>query len=140
MQDLFAQDAIYRGCDSRDQSRQADGASLNMVLHILLRVIAQTLQANNTGAYNSNNAALHFGVIAFIHRFGSSLNEHVHFYVCAVDGVFEEAPSDGGSDAAYQTSQPRIVVHLAIGIAGEVVAQAQASMRRRILRAYVGRG
>ena len=24
-----------------------------------------------------------------IHRFGSSLNTHVHFHVCVVDGVFE---------------------------------------------------
>ncbi len=29
-------------------------------------------------------------VASFIHRFGSSLNEHVHFQVCVVDGVFEE--------------------------------------------------
>ena len=28
--------------------------------------------------------------MAFIHRFGSSLNGHVHFHVCVVDGVFEE--------------------------------------------------
>jgi hypothetical protein len=27
-----------------------------------------------------------------IHRFGSSLNAHVHFHVCVVDGVFEEIP------------------------------------------------
>jgi hypothetical protein len=42
---------------------QRDGAVLNMVLRIFLRVIEQTL----------------IGAVAFIHRFGSSLNEHVHF-------------------------------------------------------------
>ena len=26
--------------------------------------------------------------VAFIHRLGSSLNQHVHLHVCAVDGVF----------------------------------------------------
>jgi hypothetical protein len=26
-------------------------------------------------------------LLSFIHRFGSSLNAHVHFRVCAVDGV-----------------------------------------------------
>jgi hypothetical protein len=26
---------------------------------------------------------------------GSSLNEHVHFHVCAVDGVFVEAVGEG---------------------------------------------
>ena len=35
-----------------------------------------------------DKAGLHIGAIAFIHRFGSSLNEHVHFHVCVVDGVF----------------------------------------------------
>lgn len=37
-----------------------------------------------------DKAALHIDAIAFIHRFGSSLNGHVHFNVCVVDGVFAE--------------------------------------------------
>jgi hypothetical protein len=37
---------------------------------------------------------MHIGAVAFIHRFGSSLNEHVHFHVCAVDGVFEEVAGE----------------------------------------------
>ena len=68
---------------------QRDGAVLGMVLRIFLRVIAQTLQANSPGAQNPDKTALHIGAVAFIHRFGSSLNEHVHLHVCAVDGVFE---------------------------------------------------
>ncbi|MCW2314259.1 hypothetical protein M2244_004023, partial [Rhodoferax antarcticus] len=39
-------------------------------------------------------AGLVAGAGAFIHRFGSSLNGHVHFHVCVVDGVFEEVPGD----------------------------------------------
>ena len=35
-----------------------------------------------------DKTALHIGAMAFIHRFGSSLNEHVHFHVCVVDGVW----------------------------------------------------
>ena len=66
-----------------------------MVLRIFLRVIAQTLQASSPGAARTDKAALHIGAVAFIHRFGSSLNEHVHFHVCAVDGVFEEAAGEG---------------------------------------------
>lgn len=69
---------------------QRDGAALNMVLRILQRVIAQCLQSNCPSAAQVDKAALHIGAIAFIHRFGSSLNGHVHFQVCAVDGVFEE--------------------------------------------------
>lgn len=34
------------------------------------------------------------GAVAFIHRFGSSLNEHTHFHV-VIDGVFEPDPEQG---------------------------------------------
>jgi hypothetical protein len=105
---------------------QRDGAVLNMVLRIFLRVIAQSLQSNCPGAAQVNRAALHFGAVAFIHRFGFSLNEHVHFHVCAVDGVFEEVPG--------------IVFHPASAIDETAVAQVQTDLRRRILRAFVGRG
>jgi hypothetical protein len=68
---------------------QRDGATLNMVLRIFLRVIAQSLQAHSPGAGRMDKVTLHIGAVAFIHRFGSSLNEHLHFHVCVVDGVFE---------------------------------------------------
>ncbi|MCW5615099.1 MAG: transposase [Rhodocyclaceae bacterium] len=29
------------------------------------------------------------GAVAFIHRFGSILNEHVHFSCCIIDGVVQ---------------------------------------------------
>jgi Putative transposase len=58
---------------------QGDAVVLNMVLRIFLRVIAQSLQAHSPGAANVDKAALHIGAVAFIHRFGSSLDEHVHF-------------------------------------------------------------
>ena len=77
--------------------------------------------------------------MAFIHRFGSSLNEHVHFHVCVVDGVFEEVVGGAGKQGA-RTTATRVMFHLASGIACEVVVQAQASLRKRILRAYMGRG
>jgi len=105
---------------------QRDGAVLNMVLRIFLRVIAQSLQSNSPGAAQLDKAALHIGAIAFIHRFGSSLNGHVHFHVCAVDGVFEEVAG--------------IVFHPASAIDETAVAQVQTDLRRRILRAFVGRG
>ena len=123
---------------------QRDGAVLGMVLRIFLRVIAQTLQVNSPGAANADNAALHIGAVAFIHRFGSSLNEHVHFHVCAVDGVFEEVAGEGGAaaqaQARAQACAPGVIFHPATGIDTEAVAKAQASLRRRILRAFVGRG
>jgi hypothetical protein len=85
-------------------------------------------------------AALHIGAIAFIHRFGSSLNGHVHFHVCALDGVFEEVAGQGDADADAQSSPPGIVFHPASAIYETAVAQVQADLRRRILRAFVGRG
>jgi hypothetical protein len=27
--------------------------------------------------------------VSFIHRFGASLNRHVHYHCCVIDGVFE---------------------------------------------------
>jgi hypothetical protein len=57
---------------------QRDGVVLNMLLRIFLRVITQSLQSNSPGAAQLDRAALHIGAVAFIHRFGSSLNEHVH--------------------------------------------------------------
>ena len=56
---------------------QRDGAVLNMVLRIFLRVIAQSLQDHSPGAAQVDRAALHIGAIALakpqvhIHRFGS---------------------------------------------------------------------
>ena len=49
---------------------QRDGAVLNMVLRIFLRVIAQSLHSNSPGAAHMDKATLHIGAIAFIHRFG----------------------------------------------------------------------
>ena len=121
---------------------QRDGAVLNMVLRIFLRVIAQSLQSHSTGAGQVDKAALHIGAIAFIHRFGSSLNGHVHFHVCVVDGVFEEVAvaGEGDADAASQASPPGIVFHPTSAIDEAAVAQVQTDLRRRILRAFVGRG
>jgi hypothetical protein len=62
----------------------------------------------------------------------------VHFHVCALDGVFEEMPDVGDTDA--QSSPPGIVFHPASAIDEIAVAQVQPDLRRRILRAFVGRG
>jgi hypothetical protein len=119
---------------------QRDGAVLNMVLRIFLRVIAQSLQTHSPGAANVDKAAKHIGAVAFIHRFGSSLNAHVHFHVCVVDGVFEEIPVAVVGQTDVQSSPPGIVFHPASAIDETAVAQVQTDLRRRILRAFVGRG
>jgi hypothetical protein len=78
---------------------QRAGVVLNMVLRFQLKVIAQSLQANSPGAANVSKVALHIGAVAFIHGFGSSLNEHVHFHECVVDGVFYGAALGADTDA-----------------------------------------
>ena len=98
-----------------------------MVLRIFLRVIAQTLQTHGPGEANADKSAPHIGTVAFIHRFCSCLNEHVHFHVCVVDGVLEEVVEG-------VTFQP------ASGTNADGVVHVQATLRRRILRAFVGRG
>jgi hypothetical protein len=67
-----------------------------------------------------DKAALHIGAVAFIHRFGSSLNEHVHFHICVVDGVFEEVvefPFPLGR-LAVLVPRPRINLLLYHGVLG----------------------
>lgn len=81
-----------------------DEAVLNMVLRIFLRVIAQNLRAHCPGAANVDKTALHIGAVAFIHRFGSSLNEHVHFQVCVVDGAFKEVAASIDTDGLRRAS------------------------------------
>jgi hypothetical protein len=60
----------------------------------------QSLHANSPSATQVDKSALHIGAVAFIHRVGSSLNGHVHFDVCVVDGVAGD----------HWTSRKRVVV------------------------------
>ena len=92
------------------------------------------LQTRSPGAANVDSAALHIGAVALIHRFGSSLNEHVHLHVCVVDGVFEEVALDVVADAQFQPSPTGVIFHPASAIDEAAVAQVQTDLRRRILR------
>ena len=56
-----------------------------MVRCLFLRVIAQSLTAHSPGAAQVDKAALQIGAVAFIHRFGSGLNEDVHFHVASTE-------------------------------------------------------
>ena len=61
---------------------QRDKGALNTALRIFLRVVQQSLQTHCPSATLADPASLHLGAVAFIHRFGSSLNTHVHV-LCA---------------------------------------------------------
>lgn len=92
------------------------------------------------GAAHLDKPSLHIGAVAFIHGFGSSLSEHVHFHVCAVDGMFKEVAGQGEGDADVQSSPSGIVFHPASGIYADTVAQVQTKLQKRILRAFVAQG
>ena len=110
---------------------QRDEGALNAALRIFLRVVQQSLQTHCPSAANAHSANLHLGTVAFIHRFGSSLNTHVHFHVCVVDGVFEALPDGVAFHAATGLDEAAI---------SPVQAHVQANVRKRILRAFVARG
>ena len=78
--------------------------------------LRKTLKANSPGAAHAIKAALHIGAVAFIHGFGSSLNEHVHFHVCAVDGVLEPVVGEAGEQGT-RTTATSVMFHPASGIA-----------------------
>ncbi len=68
-----------------------DRRAVTAVLTIFLQVIEQRLRACSPGA--APKARL--GAVSFLHRFGSALNEHIHFHCCVIDGVFEPGQEDG---------------------------------------------
>jgi hypothetical protein len=70
---------------------QRDREALNGALRILLAEIARYPGAHSPGARPDARA----GAVAFIHRFGSSLNLHTHFHGCVSDGVFEPDAQGG---------------------------------------------
>jgi hypothetical protein len=109
---------------------QTDTALQGAVLRILLHGVERCLREHSPGC----GASARIGAIAFIHRFGSSLNAHVHFHCCIVDGVFEPTTAD----AADEKSGVDFLA--ATGLDAAAIAKVQAQVRQRILRAFVRRG
>jgi hypothetical protein len=105
---------------------QTNTALQGAVLRIFLRGVERCLREHSPGCGTSAR----IGAVAFIHRFGSSLNEHVHFHCCIIDGVFEPAANEAAG----------AVFHAASGLDVAALADVQAMVRRRILRAFVRRG
>jgi Putative transposase len=73
------------GCFVIDRVR--DAAVQGAVLRIFLRAVEHCLRAHSPGC----SAAARLGAVAFIHRFGSSLNARLHFHCIVIDGVFDSA-------------------------------------------------
>jgi len=114
---------------------QRDTALQGAVLRILLRGVERCLREHSPGC----GTAARIGAVAFIHRFGSSLNEHTHFHCCIVDGVFQPAANIGDTTGAAD-AVACVDFHAATDLDTAAIAQVQAQVRQRILRAFVRRG
>jgi len=103
---------------------QRDAALQGAALRLFLRVVEQRLRAHSPGAGTSAR----LGAVAFIHRFGSSLNPHLHFHCVVIDDVFEPEPAGG------------VIFRAATELDANAIAQVQEQVRRRLLRTFVRRG
>ena len=57
------------------------------VLRLFLAKVERCLRTRSAEC----SAEIHIGAVAFIHRFGFALNEHVHVHCCVIDSVFAPA-------------------------------------------------
>jgi hypothetical protein len=115
---------------------QRDGDVQDAALRIFMRVILSSLHRSSPGTAGLDK--VHIGACAFVHRFGSSLNTHVHFHCVVVDGVFESVYPGGAAGCRDQPSGIRF--HPASDHDEAATASAQADCRRRLLRSFVQRG
>ena len=92
-------------------------------LRLFLGAVEQCLRAHRVGA----GPATRLGAVAFIHRFGSALNAHLHFHCVLLDGVFASTLAGG------------VVCHPATGLDGKAITALQATVRRRLLASFVRR-
>jgi hypothetical protein len=105
-----------------------DAALQGVIVRILLRAVERCLREHSPGS----SVAARLGAVVFIHRFGSSLNAHLHFHCCIIDGVFAPARAADGTAG--------VVFHAASGLDAAAVTTVQTQVRHRVLRAFVRRG
>ena len=103
---------------------ERDAALQGAALRLFLRAVEQCLRTHSPGSGHSAR----IGAVAFIHRFGSALNAHLHFHGVVIDGVFVPTPVGG------------VVFHPATAVDGPALATVQAKVRRRLLQSFVRRG
>ena len=61
----------------------------------------------SASAAPARRADARFGAVAFVHRFGSYLNSHVHFHVLVTDGVFSAATTTAARVPSRHSSWTR---------------------------------
>jgi len=93
------------------------------VLRIFLRAIRTTIRRASPDA----PADAQTGAVSFLHRFGSSLNPHLHFHLVALDGVFSRGDNGDSGD---------VVFHHATLLQPEHWIRLQGVVQRRVLRFF----
>jgi hypothetical protein len=94
------------------------------VLDGLARVFLRAAETAIRRASPDAPSDARFGAVLFVHRFGDSLNSHVHFHVIVTDGVFSADPDD----------PEKAVFHPAVELDEPVVRTVRDQLRRRGLR------
>ncbi len=84
------------------------------------------VQRATAGASTSTAKAARSGGVLFVHRFGATLNAHVHLHLCMLDGV---APP-GRQGLAFRGAQ----------VDEACVERMQALVRKRVLGLFERRG
>jgi hypothetical protein len=120
---LFSLDDYHLAHDGADVFHR-DADLQGAALRLFLRAVEQCLRAHSPGS----GSATRLDAVAFIHRFGSSLNAHLQLHCVVIDGVFEPAPADG------------VFFRAASGLDATAIARVQESVRQRLLRAVARRG
>ena len=96
---------------------------ITAVRRIVLDVVEQALRQLS----GCDHIKARFGAISYLHRFGSSLNPHIHFHCCVTDGLFS-AEADG------------VDFHGIEAITEEDLQRIQQTLRRRIIGLFKRRG
>jgi hypothetical protein len=100
-----------------------DPRAIDSALHSLLHATESYLREASLDA----DPKARIGAVAFIHRFGSAINEHIHLHCVVTDGVF-----DLDEKATLRFHEATITP------AG--IEEVHGKVRRRIIRAFVRRG
>jgi hypothetical protein len=94
------------------------------VLRVFMRALNTALRRHSPGA-PSNSL---FGAVAFLHRAGSSLNEHPHLHSAVTDGVF--ASNENGQAVFFPATD----------LTADTIRSLQEKLRSRVLRYLERRG
>ncbi len=97
---------------------QRDPRLFSGVLRVFMRAVNTVLRRHSPGAPGNSR----FGAVAFLHRSGSSLNEHPHLHSTVTDGVF----------APYEDGRARFFP--ATDLTPDTIRSLQKKIRIRILR------